>query len=52
VIDKMTKVIHANPDLVKHLKAKAAILGITMQEATNKAIAQYINGGDNSDTNS
>lgn len=39
---QVTKLLHANPELVKQLKSTAAILGITLQGATNTAIENYL----------
>jgi hypothetical protein len=52
VIAMATKLIHANPKMVKKLRIVAVIKGITLQQATNDALDQYIrrHGGDRYDT--
>ena len=41
-MSQVTKLLHANPELAKQLKSTAAVLGITLQEATNAAIKNYL----------
>lgn len=41
-MSQVTKLLHANPELARQLKSTAAILGITLQEATNAAIKNYL----------
>lgn len=41
-MSQVTKLLHANPELARQLKSTAAILGITLQEAANTAIKNYL----------
>ena len=47
----ITKLIHADPDLVRQIKIAAVMLNITMQQAINTAIKNYLKEVGTHDTN-